>query len=127
MKHVAIIVNPETKHYEVVLKWPAFNPIGPRLEKGLKMPTCKTSGILAAEYAIIAAKEIDDWMEKQAQGERTPTTKANIQHDHYTANKDFSLKAEEKKPEPPKLAPPPPPPLMPPPKKMFVPEPFDAE
>lgn len=130
MKHVAVVVNEDTNLLDVVLKWPSFNPIGPRLEKGLKMPSCQTAALTTIEEAMKSAQIIDDWLTKQEDGQRTSTAKAKPVVDHYGQNPSgFKLKAEEPKPEPPKIPPPPPPkpPALPPERKEFVPEPFDAE
>lgn len=127
MKHVAVAVNEETSLFDVVLKFPAFNPIGPRLEKGLRMPTCQTAAITTVEEALKNAAIIDDWLTRQEEGERTSSKKSEKpQVDHYGPGAPgYKLEAEKPKAEPVKLAPPPPKPA-PVEKKEFIPEPFDA-
>lgn len=127
MKHVAVAVNEETSLFDVVLKFPAFNPIGPRLEKGLKMPTCQTAAITTAEEAMRNAHIIDDWLTRQEEGERTSKAKSEKQQvDHYGPGAaGYKLEAEKPKAEPVKLLPPQQKP-MPVEKKEFIPEPFDA-
>lgn len=129
MNHVAVVVNEDTMLLDVVLKWPAFNPIGPRLEKALKMPSCQTAALTTIEEAMKSAAIIDEWLTKQEAGERTSTAKVKPQVDHYGPGAPgFQLKADEPKPVPLKPAPlPPKPPVLPPQRKEFIPEPFDAE
>jgi hypothetical protein len=124
MNHVAIVMSEETLLFEVVLKWPAFNPIGPRLEKGLIMPTCKTKGIETKEEAVRSAREIDQWLTRQEAGENTSQAKpVKYQSDHYGDEK-FKLSSTEVKPAP-KPAPPPAPKVKIVAMPKFVPQPFD--
>jgi hypothetical protein len=125
MKHVAIILNPETMKFDLVLQWPAFSPIGPRLEKDLSMPVVKYSNIDLPEDAVKAAKLIEEWLIKQEAGERDRAASVLPQVDHYNG-KEYALESEKPKPPPPKLLP-----KLPPPKPRqrvaFIPRPFDEE
>lgn len=128
MKQVAVIVNEDTNLLDVVLKWPAFNPIGPRLEKGLKMPTCQTTSLTTIAEAMKNAAIIEDWLNRQENGERTSKAKPKAEApDHYGQGREYKLEAEKPKVEKPKVEPPPPkPPVLAPERKEFVMEPFDA-